>query len=194
MQKIHGKLLVKIVKGSRGPFAVGDLATSIGDFKIKSAILDQFEEGSYAGDFLVTRIYPRSYFFKGRTITEISADIAEVFLDTVHESTLQREQDEPDPIDLETGTTAGDDKPVVTKPAEPAPTVPRGSGIVTITVLTNDAKLFGDALYALVADGSTVKLDPTVDRALFREQRDRLKALGYKFNAQTQDWSKVSPL
>jgi hypothetical protein len=191
MQKMHGKLLVKIVNGSRGPFAVGDLSTSIGDFKVKSAVLDQFEEGSYAGEFLVTRIYPRSYFFKGRTVTEISADISEVFLDTADERTVQRDQEEPDPIDLDTPeSSAGqNEKPVVTKTAKLNPKPSIGAGLVTLTIVANDAKLFGDELHALIAAKSTVKLDPTVDRGLFRQQRDRLKALGYKFTAQSQDWS-----
>ncbi len=191
MQKMHGKLLVKIVNGSRGPFAVGDLSTSIGDFKVKSAVLDQFEEGSYDGEFLVTRIYPRSYFFKGRTVTEISADISEVFLDTADERTVQRDQEEPDPIDLESpeAPAGQNDKPVVTKTAKLTPKPVVGAGLVTVTIVANDAKLFGDELRALIAAKSTVKLDSTVDRALFRQQRDRLKALGYKFAARSQDWS-----
>jgi hypothetical protein len=191
MQKMHGNLIVKIVNGSRGPFAVGDLSTSIGEFKVKSAVLDQFEEGSYAGEFLITRIYPRSYFFRGRTVIEISADISEVFLDTADEGAVQRDPEEPDPMDLDTtDASAGQtDKPIVTKTAKLAPKATLGAGLVTVTIEANDAKLFGNELHALIVARSVVKLDPTVDRGVFREQRDRLKALGYKFAAQSQDWS-----
>src|SRR5690554_5670388 len=47
-----------------------------------------------------------------------------------------------------------------------------------------DAELFG-LLWPL---GQSVKLDPTVDRALFRRQVSRLKELGYRFQAPTQTW------
>lgn len=50
--------------------------------------------------------------------------------------------------------------------------------------------LFGTELVDLVWDGNEVKLDPTVDRALFRNQRDRLKELGYVFDAKSQAWLK----
>ena len=47
-----------------------------------------------------------------------------------------------------------------------------------------DAELFG-LLWPLE---QSVKLDPTVDRALFRRQVSRLKELGYRFQAPTQTW------
>jgi Protein of unknown function (DUF3275) len=183
MQKMSGTLLVKVIKGSRGPFSVGDLATSIGDFKVKSAILDQFEEGTYAGDFLVTRIYPRSYFFKGRTVTEISADVSEVFLKDAEERALQREPDEPDPMDLDHQETVADKsaKPVAARPVKAEPAVR--------TAAVDDLALFGEDLHAFVAARTDVKLDATVDRTVFRHQRDRLKLLGYRFAPQTQTWS-----
>ena len=48
-----------------------------------------------------------------------------------------------------------------------------------------DDALFG-TLWPL---GTQVRLDPTVDRKRFREQRNRLKALGYTFDAIEQIWS-----
>jgi hypothetical protein len=47
--------------------------------------------------------------------------------------------------------------------------------------------LFGH-IYPL---GGTVALDPTVDRARFRRQRDRLKELGYRFEPLQQSWLKA---
>ena len=49
--------------------------------------------------------------------------------------------------------------------------------------------IFGDELAELIRDGQPVKLDPSVDRALFRSQRDWLgKRLGYSFRAASQTW------
>jgi hypothetical protein len=50
----------------------------------------------------------------------------------------------------------------------------------------SDERLFG-SLWPL---GQSVKLDTTVDRALFRQQKDRLKALGYKFQPVGQTWQR----
>jgi hypothetical protein len=51
-----------------------------------------------------------------------------------------------------------------------------------------DVSLFGPDRWPL---GAEVKLDPTtVDRVIFRCQRDRLKALGYRFHTERQCWLK----
>ena len=39
-------------------FCVGDLETEIGDFRVKDAILDQFDEGLYEGQFCIQQIFP----------------------------------------------------------------------------------------------------------------------------------------
>jgi len=52
----------------------------------------------------------------------------------------------------------------------------------------DDTALFG-ALWPL---GDIVKLDPTVDRRVLRQQRDRLGALGYSFAPLSQDWHLAS--
>ena len=83
------------------------------------------------------------------------------------------------------------------KSAAPAQTghVPdTGSGMRTDTSAQAlepdvDKALFGDELYALLTAHEPVKLDPTVDRIQFRAQRDRIKALGYRFDARLQNWS-----
>jgi hypothetical protein len=53
-----------------------------------------------------------------------------------------------------------------------------------------DLKLFGLEIYDLFVAGDDISLDPTVDREQFRMQRDRLKASGYRFRAQSQVWCK----
>ena len=52
-----------------------------------------------------------------------------------------------------------------------------------------DFALFGAELYDAVARRDAIKLDPTVDRLKFRAQRDRLKGLGYRFDAAHQAWA-----
>ena len=50
--------------------------------------------------------------------------------------------------------------------------------------------MFGDEIYQQIADRQPIKLDPTIDdRARFRAQTQRLRQLGYQFDAKTQTWS-----
>jgi Protein of unknown function (DUF3275) len=51
-----------------------------------------------------------------------------------------------------------------------------------------DAKLFGVEIYPRFKNREVVALDATVDRLLFRQQRDQLKANGYRFDVATQSW------
>jgi hypothetical protein len=54
--------------------------------------------------------------------------------------------------------------------------------------LTTATSLFDAETHGLIEAGKAVKLDPTVDRGLFRAQRDALKGHGYRFDASTQMW------
>jgi hypothetical protein len=52
-------------------------------------------------------------------------------------------------------------------------------------------ELFGDEIAAAIAAGEPVKLDPSVDRAVFREQRTVLRQeFDYDFKASSQTWYK----
>lgn len=53
-----------------------------------------------------------------------------------------------------------------------------------------DLALFGLEIYRQFIANDDISLDPTVDREQFRLQRDRLKAAGYRFHAQKQEWRK----
>jgi hypothetical protein len=55
---------------------------------------------------------------------------------------------------------------------------------------SEDLQLFGVEIHPLFVNGEDIALDPTVEREQFRKQRDRLKASGYRFHAQSQKWSK----
>lgn len=65
------------------------------------------------------------------------------------------------------------------------PTPEPGSPLEVAPDSDADAALFGE-IWPL---GEKVKLDPTVDRGVFRQQRDRLKALGYTFRPLGQVWT-----
>lgn len=185
MIRISGILNVKSIKGSRGAFSVGELTSSVGSFKVKDQILDQFSEGSYEGEFLVAHIYPASYVHYGRVITEIRAKLAEIILPEGEEKPLpeQTVPQEPDPVE----------EPQAVAAAAPAE-APADAAVDTQAAgpLTEeeakDLALFGAELYGAVTKRDAIKLDPTVDRLKFRAQRDRLKGLGYRFDAARQAW------
>ena len=71
----------------------------------------------------------------------------------------------------------------------------KGAGTATQdpTTQNEDAaerELFGDEIHQLVADRQPIKLDPTIDdRARFRAQTQKLRQIGYQFDAKTQSWS-----
>lgn len=203
MIKIPGRLTVRTIHGRNGPFNVGRLAASIGEFVIKDPQLDQFSEGVFEGDFLLLEIRPASYFAGGRLVVEVRAKVGEMLLTEdgmlVTQHGPRFDSAEMDPLEEEAA-------PVL--PVPPAPPAPGSGERVAPPAQTSqvdagegtgsqapdahgagqkanpDAELFG-LLWPL---GQSVKLDPTVDRALFRRQVSRLKELGYRFQAPTQTW------
>lgn len=202
MIAIPGRLTVREITGRKGKFVVGDLTTEIGNFKVKDTLLDQFEPGVYSGTFMVLNIYPDSYIWQGRVTTEIRAKIHEIHLDHEDKEPPASEQaaPEPDPADqAQGGNEAMPPVPAPVKPPEPsAPSAPPPTpqpeelapGSAEAGNADPDMKLFGSDLYQAVQSGSQVKLDPTIDRTQFRAQRDRLKALGFQFEAASQSWTK----
>jgi hypothetical protein len=186
---LHGVLTIKSIPSAKGSFSVGDLATGIGTFKVKDALIDQYEPGRYTGNFVISEIYPTSYTWRGKVWVEVRARLAEIILDAADVESEEAlaatpvPTSDPDPIEEST----------LTPPAAPidasSTTVP-ASGQDGEAVGDPDLELFGVDVLALVQAGSPVKLDPTVDRAAFRQQRDRLKALGFSFHAQSQTWLK----
>lgn len=48
MINLPGQLTIRTINGRNGDFNVGRLSTSIGEFVIKDALLDQYNEGSTA--------------------------------------------------------------------------------------------------------------------------------------------------
>jgi hypothetical protein len=193
---ISGKLRIKRINGSNGPFCVGDLETEIGEFRVKDAVLDQFDEGIYDGQFWIQQIYPWSYTTSGRTVIEIRAKLADLQIKGHQRiGTPTQEPGEPDPAK---------EAPGVPPPMPPEPKLAQEaqardessashqiSGAEAIVAGDSDDPdfaLFGPELYGCVKGEQAVKLDPAIDRIQFRMQRDRLKALGYSFQTHSQSW------
>lgn len=182
MIKLNGSLSVKSISGRNGVFSVGKLTTTVGEFTVKDTILDQYPEGKYDGEFLVSKIFPCSYVMRGNVVVEVRAILDEVIISESTEESQQQESTVADPIE-ETPPASN----IVQ--AEPLPTE------VALPPLEfgseqarQDYELLGDELYSILVYSGDIKLDPTVDRAKFRAQRDRLKELGYHFDASTQTW------
>ncbi|WP_163558389.1 DUF3275 family protein [Halomonas sp. NO4] len=206
MIKLPGRLTVRTIHGRNGPFNVGRLATSIGEFVIKDPQLDQFSEGMFEGEFLLLEIRPASYFAGGRLVVEVRAKVGEMLLTDdgmlVTQHGPRFDSAEMDPLEEEGAAPASpmpSAQPAQAEPSSPqapatAPQGPAGEAPApgpqapdthaTGQEVDPDAELFG-LLWPL---GQSVKLDPTVDRVLFRRQVSRLKELGYRFQAPTQTW------
>ena len=186
MIKISGALNIRTIHGRNGDFNVGRLITEIGEFAVKDALIEEYEEGRYEGDFGITGIYPAHYIAGGRLVVEIRARLETISLSGIDDLTPEDAAAavEPDPIDEEAKAAP---------PASPdtqAQPEPIASAESTPTALEPEdpeadlKQLFGE----LWPIGARVKLDPTVGRALFRRQKDTLKQMGYRFAAVGQYW------
>lgn len=194
MIKLSGTLAIRSISGSRGPFNVGRLYTEIGEFAVKDSLIEEYEEGRYKGEFGISNIFPHTYLSGGRAVTEIRARLASIALENIAAlDTQDRAQPvEPDPIE-EAPAPAG--KPVETVVAIAASAE---TGEAEAAVSADDAQsaqdLFEQTMSNLFGEAwplsDKVKLDPTVDRGRFRQQRDALKELGYKFQPVGQAWVK----
>lgn len=174
MLKLSGVLTIRTINGRNGPFNVGRLITDLGEFSVKDTLLDQYEEGKYEGDFGLSRIYPSYYLAGGRLVVEVRATLETMALAGIDELTAEdvAPAAEPDPIEeiptVTSDLVASSDEATVDGDADP------------------EVQLFGE-LWPL---GPKVKLDPTVDRARFRRQKEQLKKLGYQFQPLGQYWEK----
>lgn len=198
MITIPGQLAIKTIHGRNGDFNVGRLATSIGEFVVKNAELDQYTEGKYEGDFAIAEIRPSTYTANGRMVIEIRALLGGMTLSNIDElsgdEARQLSPQEVDPIDEEAQAPASATPKAPAKAKSRGPrdplvdTTPFGSAPAAASPETSaeadDAVLFG-MLWPL---GEIVKLDATVDRRVLRQQCDRLDALGYEFAPLSQDW------
>lgn len=193
MEKLRGTLVVEEINGRRGPFCVGMLQTSIGDFKVTDKELDQFTPGRYQGEFLIEELRTKTVPWRQGTFTYIQALIAEggflIDEEDQAQDTGHTSQSEPDPLDTEQTTEVSTDVSAApatsTANVKPAKRANPGPAIDE----PDDASVFGIELYPQFAERrSPIALDATVDRHLFRKQRERLKDAGYRFVSTEQHW------
>ena len=114
MIKISGALNIRTIHGRNGDFNVGRLITEIGEFAVKDALIEEYEEGRYEGDFGITGIYPAHYLAGGRLVVEIRARLETISLSGIDDLTPEDAAAavEPDPIDEGCGSS-------VTTPCHP---------------------------------------------------------------------------
>lgn len=200
MINIPGQLAIQTITGRNGDFNVGRLSTSIGEFVIKDALLEQYNKGKYRGNFAITGIRPAHYSAGGRLVVEIRAVLAGMSLDDVDkltiEDTARLTTNEPDPLDEETPRSSTTQQPRKHRPTAPATSfqpsaddAPFGMESSSTTANDDDAGLFG-TIWPL---GKTVRLDTTVDRQRLRAQCTRLGELGYVHDFKQQIWNCQSP-
>ena len=198
MLKLSGTLAIRSIHGARGAFNVGRLITEIGEFAVKDSLIEEYEEGRYKGEFGIVSITPSTYFAGGRTVVEVRARLGSIALEDI--AALAGDDrspiSEPDPIESDF-TTAPQTVPSVAGeiPIEGSATTGDAEDVATSGEAATDADASDQALQTLFGSlwplEARVKLDPTVDRGLFRTQRDKLKDLGYRFQPVGQVWERV---
>ncbi len=185
MIKLEGTLKTKVIHGRNGDFTVGTLLTHIGEFSVKDPMLEQYSEGEYSGEFIVSKIFPSSYTWGGAVRVEIRAVLDSVSIVESQEKTMPSVL-EPDPIDE---AQASQKNPVSVQTEQPKLDQGKPEKTKPLTDSTVNQGVFGD-IQVTNQSGDEVKLDPLVDRQLFRQQRDELRKLGYTFDVKRQLWIK----
>lgn len=212
-------LRVKQIRGGRyGDFCVGELFHDCCELKVKDSLLDQFEEGEYHGTVWISKIFLHQYIACGKAVTEMRATLHDMQLDSASDVPEEPELLEPDPL-LESPSPASRTLPRPSPVPDVAdPTAPAGDSTGLRERLreriskVNRGKQAVDANASFHAEGSgddalhelpevlrefwdqirnllPVKLDPTVDRSVLREQTKALSQLGnYQFGFQDQTW------
>ncbi|GKQ31523.1 DUF3275 family protein [Pseudomonas syringae pv. theae] len=199
MITLPGYLAIRTINGRNGEFNVGRLATSIGEFVIKDALLDQYLEGKYRGDFVVTEIRPSYYTNGGRLVVEIRARLDSMSLEDVANLSADEAErlsnNETDPIDEELSGNSRNAKnrrtasPTTKTIVSDNDDAPFGMAKADVPkpamALNTDMELFG----TIWPIGNSVKLDTTVDRQRLRQQCVRLGELGYELDFKLQTWN-----
>ncbi|MBL3624159.1 DUF3275 family protein [Pseudomonas syringae pv. actinidiae] len=198
MINLPGFLAIRTINGRNGEFNVGRLSTSIGEFVIKDALLDQYDEGKYRGDFAITEIRPSYYTNGGRLVVEIRARLDSMSLEDVSNLSAEEAErlsnNETDPIDEELSPSQPQSKTRKNHPTRPITTAtsdsnaPFGMGKThlsnKVSTHDSDVELFG----TIWPIGDTVRLDTTVDRQQLRLQCVRLGELRYELDFKLQTW------
>lgn len=178
MVTVPGTINIRTVHGRFGAFNTATLECSIGTFTVKDSSIDEYDEGSYTGSFVIENIKPHSYFTSGRVAVEVRAKLNAIILGkNVEPQPVVPESLEQDPIeeDFIAGAYQG----------------PSHETLTTEEVLELGDEGFAKKLFGILYPlSNVVKLDATINRTVFRQQREHLKDLGYRFVASEQHWVK----
>lgn len=198
---VRGAINIVRKNGRKGAFNVGALSSEIGEFEVKDALIEEFEPGRYEGQFVIDWLENQSYCWRGMAFVKTVATLQAMFIDA--ERAPEPDDDGPpvhDPVEQAPAPHAvsARSKPEMAAAADsqapasaPAPDLaPAPSATTAGHADDADLQLFGAELFEQLNTDTPIKLDPSVDRVVFRSQRDRLKALGYAFDAMAQAWSR----
>jgi hypothetical protein len=193
MIQLPGQLAIRTISGRNGDFNVGRLATSIGEFVIKDAMLDQYKEGKYQGNFAIYEISPSYYTHGGRLVVEIRAKLDSMTLDDVDDLTTE----EVDQIETKVQDPLDEERQQPAKPqAQPLAPDEKPFGMEEEEATESEAateKSPDEALFGILWPlGESVRLDVTVDRQVLRSQTKRLEQLGYELDFKTQCWNRIT--
>ena len=193
MIRVPGTLIVNRREGRNGSFSVGELITQIGEFKVKDTALDQFEPGEYKGDFVIKWIEPITNTWRGRVFVENRATLQDIIIiDALEDDELARKKadaknpPEQDPIEANSSQSPSASKEAHTTPVSEEAAEPTQVGDADDNC-NEERELLGE-LFDAFANKQMIKLDPSVDREVFRKQRDLLRSRDYRFNSTEQVW------
>ncbi len=175
MVTIKGRMAVNVINGRNGQFNVATLYSELGDYVVRYDSLDEFDAGTYEGEFIVRDTDIRIRPFGVGKIIEPVAYLEGLHLHEADESKQDSIPEAiPDPVTEETESS----KPAKVQPVN----------------LDNKAANEPQALQKLFGENwplaEQVQLDPTVGRTILRAQTTYLKSIGYKYNAKEQIWIK----
>ena len=180
MVQITGSLAIKTVTGRYGDFNVATLECELGQFSIRDAMLDEYNEGTYQGTFGVKRIFSGSYQTQHRFIIETRAELNGIWLNDYQEGKIPEESLEADPLAEERQAQA----------------VHQAQYQTSALPVDKVSELFGE-LWPLGAQiGDIVKLNPEVGRELMSRQLAHLKRLVdgeriWRFEPKAQHWTRI---
>lgn len=182
--KTTGTLIVRRRSGRFGAWSEAELKTPEGDFKVKDKVLDQYEEGEYAGEFLIAKFFIKTHTTANRSWSDLMALVDEFFLDRVEQKPVPPQEEPGDPAEEEltqqpTAATSASEH-VLAPPTQATPEPEEE--------LDPELRLFGEELYGFVVRQQPVKLDPSIGVVQFRQQRDQLRKLGYVFGSKAKTW------
>lgn len=167
MITLPGQLAIRTINGRHGNFNVGRLSTAIGEFVIKDALLEQYTEGKYHGDFAIIEIRPSYYVTGGRLVVEIRARLDNMTLDEVEnlsfEDNSRIDAQTPDPVDDEKSSVQSQPKQSArTRPATGSMRADAPFGMPATPTSRESAQQEDEALFGVIWPiGDVVKLDST---------------------------------